>query len=514
MKTVLIVDDEFLVRASLRTLIPWESLGLALIGEAKNGKEALRFIQSSRPDLVLTDIVMPEMSGLDLIREVREWENAPEFIILSCHNEFEYVRQGLKMGARDYLLKLSMTESSLTEAIKGVLPHIQGQTSGKEKAPASLRKTQNTQRIIKKLLSGKAVDKKEMDAVFSGQFFFITAIVLCEKAEVLLNPLEEAARDYPFFFSTVTENGESVLIAGFAKTESSNEARSKVRRVLKNAMDMGLMIYGHSSLAGMSGMTRTADGIHQACIQAREAAEQGFYSGWMSINGPSDAAAAGRSPGRPAEEEPCANLLLAIENFETGEIQNRLNEAVLHIKRLHKWRPSAVLKYFSEVFFQLNRMAHSAAINIEELSGKHSVLSQISSAKTLDQLHKEFSSLTELLISRLNAGKTSEIHKKILKAKAYLEKHYSEEISLSTIGNLVHMNSDYFAHLFHINAGCTLIDYLTDLRIEKAKTLMQVSSLKIGEIAASVGYPNYSYFSRLFKKKTGITASDYIKTFR
>lgn len=114
---VLLVEDEVFVRESVREIIAWEELGFKVAGEAGNGAEALEMIRSNPPDLVLTDIVMPEMDGVELLRRTREEGYASKFVMLTCMSEFEYVRQAMEYGASNYILKLSMSVNTLRETL-------------------------------------------------------------------------------------------------------------------------------------------------------------------------------------------------------------------------------------------------------------------------------------------------------------------------------------------------------------------------------------------------------------
>ncbi len=117
MWTVLLVEDEVFVRESIRELIEWEKLGFSVIGEASNGEEALRIMKENEPDLVISDILMPIMDGIELLKTAKENGFEGLFLMLSCLNEFEYVRQAMEYGASNYILKLSMSVQSLREAL-------------------------------------------------------------------------------------------------------------------------------------------------------------------------------------------------------------------------------------------------------------------------------------------------------------------------------------------------------------------------------------------------------------
>ena len=108
MYKVLIVDDEILARAGIKALIDWEKYGFSVIGEASNGQIAFEKIKEMKPDIVITDIKMPVMNGIDLIRATKKISQEISFIVLSAYNDFEYVKEAMKEGAKDYILKIQM----------------------------------------------------------------------------------------------------------------------------------------------------------------------------------------------------------------------------------------------------------------------------------------------------------------------------------------------------------------------------------------------------------------------
>ncbi|WP_020618298.1 response regulator [Paenibacillus daejeonensis] len=127
---VLLVEDEVFVRESVREIIDWESMGFTVIGEAGNGAEALRLIRREPPDLVLADIIMPEMDGIELLRQTREAGIRAKFVMLTCMSEFEYIRQAMEYGASNYILKLSMNVKDLRETLGKIGAELEKESDG------------------------------------------------------------------------------------------------------------------------------------------------------------------------------------------------------------------------------------------------------------------------------------------------------------------------------------------------------------------------------------------------
>lgn len=189
MWTVLLVEDEVFVRESVRRIVDWESMGFTVIGEAGNGEEALEIIREQGPDLVISDILMPKMNGVELLRQVREEGSESLFIMLSCMSDFEYVRQAMEYGASNYILKLSMKVQSLMDALMKVdaelrkreMKQVQGERTPQETTQELLEKTGHAevdklisylkehygQEISLKLLAGQvSMDEKYVSTLF------------------------------------------------------------------------------------------------------------------------------------------------------------------------------------------------------------------------------------------------------------------------------------------------------------------------------------------------------------
>lgn len=121
---VVIIDDELLARVGVKSVLEWESAGYQILGEASNGAEGLKLILDKKPDIVITDIKMPVMDGLEMIKKSKEDKLNPKFIVLSSYDEFHLVKEAMKLGAVDYLIKLELDEQSLRETLEPVKQQI------------------------------------------------------------------------------------------------------------------------------------------------------------------------------------------------------------------------------------------------------------------------------------------------------------------------------------------------------------------------------------------------------
>ena len=138
-RKILIVEDEVLVRCGLRSMVNWEKLGLDVIGDASNGKEALEIYEKEKPDIVMTDIKMPVMDGLELIEKIREQDQSTRIVLLTCYEEFSYLMRAMKLGVSDYILKLKMKPDEIEKAMEKVCKELE------QKNPDSKNETKAVQ---------------------------------------------------------------------------------------------------------------------------------------------------------------------------------------------------------------------------------------------------------------------------------------------------------------------------------------------------------------------------------
>lgn len=494
MWNVLLVEDEVFVRRSLKQLIRWEDMGFTISNEAGDGQEALEMMRADPPDLVVSDIIMPGMDGLELMKQARAEGLDASFVMLTCMNEFEYARQALEYGASAYLLKLSMNVQSLEETltkVKRELAHnlnVRSQTMAQpfhrlyqetwqsiHKAGGTvcspklqqtlledvglLRKDGRTESIwIGAFLHGSTPftldDFQQLGIVTQGNRSIVHTFAHSGQTTVFVwNP--EAFRPWP------EEKGTFPWIAACSSVEAGVEMPSAWNRVL-----------------------RTLD---RAWYEGRPGLDQ----------------AAAASP-VPSSSEPLAwrTERELIHSFEL----RKLDEFKLRLKTgwEEAWErslPMAVVKEMAlRVDRLLSRIAGCSATAEEEL------LHCMSHAELGERL---LASAERYANRNIAAAQPLTGHREIDKAMAYVHQHYASDISLRAVAALVAMDEGYFSGLFKKKTGVTLIHYIQQVRINHAKGLLEQTKLPVIEIGERVGFPNANYFIKIFKRWTGQTPSEY-----
>ena len=381
MYNILIVDDEPIVKIALRSILPWEEYGFFICGTAGNGLEALSLIEKQHPDVIITDLKMPGMDGLELIRTLKEKNYPGEILVLSNYEDFDSVRSALLLGAADYLLKIKIQADTLL---------------------ACLNKT--TEKLQK-----KAGEK---------------------------SPVPE---------ETISENRNRLLLSFFQ---------------------------GDSSLASF--------------IQENRETKLGFM------------------------EKSCAICYVTFEKFLSNDAfsisANLLRDMILDAVQGALQPYILVLNDYSALVVFSQRELTVSQIKVEQLVKKLYNRFTMYQSFAPDMPYQENLKNYEEARKIYQSFHQNEGHYKndVAKTIAYIEENYMHRLTLASISANVNLSSSYLCRVFKSEVGISITNYLNNLRIRKAATLIKEQALSLKEISAMVGIDDQLYFSRLFKKCMGI----------
>lgn len=538
---VLVVDDELVVRIGIKSIVDWNSHGFQIIGEAANGEEALQKISLLNPHILLTDIKMPKMDGIDLIKAVRERYHHIKIIVLSCHNDFEFVRQAMKLGASDYILKLSMEPEQILEVMKGLKNQLD-KSSDKENEAYLLKKNIDSnmdvikQKFFKKIIDGNYPDMEDvyreansLNIRFKEGNYLILITKICSymnkngetrlEPELLkqsvLNIMGEVIGSGNFFGDVYAEDSGSfvtVLITGkdICNTGPIKEELFKMVNHMHELIETYLNIHVFSGINDSFAMNLKE--MNYAWHKALAACEDRFYHSKSAIIFSSE-----------------INYYNKIRNYYGLILQNEL-PAALKIGEMerakvllenifnrliseHDVSPQEVKLLSRQILNTIMQIV--VTLNLSDENGdKIDFYSRSMELDSIDNIFKLREWFEDCLDEyqygyyRLQKGIYTE---KIEKLKQYVRENYNSGIPLEFAAGFLNVGKNYFCSIFKKEEGRTFYDYLIDMRLEKAKELLRNTNLKIYEIAESVGYTNFNYFTTLFKKVIGVSPNEYRK---
>ncbi len=543
MLKIFLAEDEVVVRETIKRMIPWEELGFELVGEAADGEMALPLLLRQQPDLLITDIKMPFMDGLTLARLAKKEIPGLKVVILSGYDDFNYAKQAIGIGVEDYLLK-PITKNALIERLSEIRSRYEHEKTQKEYYEKFQREMQayekNSSRDFFEALVGGSMDMMEVykraeklgldivaeaynvliftmncDEDFSGQRDEYSSWE-AESLELLEN-FFAGHSSAMLFRSNIFSYG--VLLNGQRETieENTRACVDEIRKILsrQDGRREWFLAVGQS-VERLSQIQKSYHTASRAFSQRYLYDENILYYDEMETM---------EHPGGQAETEDNAYL-------QKVDV-NALNPAILQ-KFLSNGLQEETENFVKDYFYAIGQEPMESLVfrNYVILNVRFSVISfikglgcdtnEMESADTEEVLAESGKNMESAIayakkmisqaieIRDQNSGNKN---RSILKtAVDFIDSHYmDEEISLNTVANVANVSSNHFSALFSQNMGQTFIEYLTSLRMNKAKELLRCTGMRSSEIAGEIGYKDAHYFSYLFKKTQGMTPSDYRK---
>lgn len=536
MYTVLLVDDEALIREAISANMKWNELGYNLIGTCKNGKEAIEFLKDKSVDLLITDICMPFVDGLELSKHI--FENYPEtrVIILSGYNEFEYAKMAVKYRVVEYVLK-PVTVAELKDILMNVKETLYKDKIKKE----SLKKltgaytknlpvlrtrylNQIVKGINKEQLEDEIQDKlNELNISIKGNYYKI-AIVVVENSDEFLKLTPQAKNDLPAFiiFNILDEmagmdknvivfqdiNNDTVILLG---DETDAGQIERLSQIYENCKAMVEKFFGLGITFGIGNKVMTLSKINKSYESALSALEYRFLYGVDKILDIRDYGGMDLVKNIDISDD-IKKLALSVKINNDQEISAILSGIM---KSLRKFNMSSSRIYINmqNIIIAISNLLESADLTEEGFAEKQEELLQLLySKKTLDDVEINVLKYCLYIGNSLSEQRDSFGKKQAIIAKEYIEENYSNtELTLQTICYDLSISMSYFSAIFKRYTGETFIEALTKKRMERSMELLKNTSMKVYEIAEKVGFGDPHYFAITFKKYTGMTPKEYAK---
>ena len=518
MLKILIADDEALIRAGIRALLDWEKYGFEIIGEASGGEEAWQAILSLHPDILLTDIRMPKLDGIELLKRIRSHNLPVCSIILSCFDDFDLVRKAMKLGARDYIRKLSVTP----EAFLTILNEIQPQILTTRECPASvIVKTED----LKYLLVKKLIDKSYSDSSQISNIIQNLGLSICldryelilfricrrnkceenhsessqQSAEILFHLCNQTCRLFPNCELSSFDNGRFLIIN--SGNTSSASICSRLEEVLKNYANAYFFFGISNPVCGYSHFS-------EAASQAMNALETAFFYQKNRLSFCDLTPLVSTDLYTPQEEQMLFDALIAWNAMETCRQMNQ----ILYRLKEHCYIPADCGNFCVEIWSIFIHAAKDLEFSFHDvLHEQQPVADFIRQQPNLEALLSAMQTLAETFLSGISEAHQSRYRSEISMVKDYIHNHYAENIDLNSAAKMVNISPSHLSVLFKKETGQNFSSYLIDFRMQIAKRLLANSDICIYEIAERTGYSGASYFGKAFKKQFGISPEEFRK---
>lgn len=534
MYRILLVDDESQIRIGLKKKISWEDAGFTLCGEAANGKEALQAIEELQPDLVITDIRMPVMNGIDLLNACKEKHKNIKLIVISGYDEFEYVKEAMKCGAQDYLLK-PVIRKEMQELLQSIYSELEQRKEDKERERQLRNDLDDSLQQLREHFWLRLVrsDNDEsrpqiyqeasrlgLEGLINGQARLLFATV---KIRDTRHSEELKSPDALLLLAFFLLSRELIEMRG---TEGQghvfrNPANNSLLHLVLHIDDFGLeeaerwLKTDYQNQINSLLKIRSVIGIGEPVKGVGEL-RKGFLSSqlkWLQS--------------MPAHNH--KNLDSHDDrNEETFEFSNQMERQLA--SSLEEGNTEAFNKHLISIFHgetpmnlqQLSMLCLRMLLFMEQFSQRrgirlekvqHMLWGLPESIWRLDKPEHAMNYIILLgqeIMDKLQKAAPSSGNEIIEEIQLYLHDHYaSEDVSLSKLANRFHLHYTYLSELFKKQTGQNYSDFLKNLRIEKAKELLGDPLLQVSDITELVGFVNPNYFSQVFKKTVGVSPNEY-----
>jgi two-component system, response regulator YesN len=530
MYKVMLVDDDYPVLELLSEAIPWPGLGLELMGTYENGEVALEAAQAVMPDIVVTDIGMPRLNGLELIRALKELNPAVRVVILSCHSEFHYAQQAMKLNVQDYLVKDTLDPQDL-ETLLGQLKISLDEESSRFIKNDQLRqlvdrnREQHKESFIRGMVHTPLLNelawKEEaesfglgtaggflpvicyIDGQRSARQRFVTDDVLRFAVNNLLEEMlaDEKTGNINFTYDAL----RSFIIApvsGGIKTNPYDVAEvllKRIQSVVNSTIKIRL-----SFIVGS--LCKTPAELKQELNGLLASSGQRFYMYSNSLERKNKQVFSSNDLFASYDEAVNAFREILIEG-KTERVEPVVRHWLQFIRE-ERFRPDMVKDWAMKLMLDLKLKLQSMQMFRNHFS--------------VDILHRELleiDTLEEMEVwiihffesSLVVAEEVKELSKRteVLDAIHYVTLHLNRRITLDEVAEHLFMNPSYFSRLFRKETGVTFIEYVNRMKVERAKELLDQTSLPVAKIGEALGYDNHSYFIKMFRSQAGVTPQEY-----
>lgn len=505
---VLIVEDEIRIREGVRKLLLKMRPGCEVVGEAEDGEEGLRLLKALKPDIVITDIRMSKMDGLQMMNEAFKEGIGARAIVLSAYSEFEYARQAMKLGVTEYLLK-PISVNDFSQALENVELQVE---KGRQEKPAKIG---TLEQILRDFVNGRIDMDEEVSSYLERRYkmtreqeFILVCVYLGSNYRANRNEAVKTLRHAFSFYSELSycildyEYRKLLVVVVYHFQDSHDLERFMQQQILNRRTKGG--VFGWMKVEGVRELKMGVDSLYP-------------YMDWnisfdeeILISYPKITHVQTVPCIYPIEMETRMKVLICTDDWEKAKELTKKFHTCFQDGKIYA--PREIKECYVRFLWAMIGIAKELGYINQEKLEQQKLLERIMEAKQREELIE----VTDYLLENIKPEKPEEeiIHLSVKRVKSMIHEFYQSGITLEEIAAKLNVTPEYLGTQFHKEMGVTFSSYMKNFRINKAKELLCSTSLKLYEIAGKVGYSDSKYFSKVFRETTGQLPAEYRKTLK
>lgn len=538
MLKIMIVDDEFYFREAIKISLPWNELGFEICGEAKNGRDALEKVAAIKPEIIIVDINMPIMDGLEFVQHLRETNNDIKIIILTGHSEFNYARQAVKLGVFNYLLK-PVDEEELKKTLLDLRNIINKENRIKMEMDRLMQQVRASMPLLKdkflnELLRGN-LSKKDSGTIKRMEYLKINsvsdyylAVTIEVDTDEDFNWDDEDKQLWKFAVSNITDeilsegfvfdrcydNDDRIcIIIGANDDEDRNTFLSGLEYKLEWLRSIVAKYMDFSVTIGVGEIRDDLFDIAESYKESIVALKNKVTLGKNKVILYSSVAEPGIKVINLFTVEQRSQLLMSMRIANEKEVDMCITQ-IFERMRCENIHYEMLFVACIELISVCFEFIIEVGASLEDIfpDKQLGIIEKLQLKKSINDMEEWIKEIYRHTLETIKKNKSSKASKTIEEVKNYIGENYQNyELNIDEIARNLFINYAHLCFIFKRDTGVTINEYLTEFRIRKAKDLFDSGNTLIHDVASKVGYADANYFGKCFKKFYGIPPSKYLE---
>lgn len=524
MYKLMVVDDEPLVQVGIKSMIDWSKLDIEICATAYNGKQALDMLTKVMPDIVITDIKMPIMDGLEFIAQCKQmYETPPVFIVLTAYEEFSLVQQALREGAIDYVVKIELNEKVLENCVKKAIEQVKKNNLSRP-SEHYIDKDLFADKFLVRLLNMTYISNEqilqqinELSISLLGKNYCVAVYKIdfsnntkgndqIQLYNYIIHMVEEIV-SRQFSVITVPIDKYSFALIITIHLDSEEDAAKNVHTSVHMANEMTTKYFNVKVYSGLGNVYNELVKIPYSYQEALQAVKFVKNNQYIAIY-------------KEIEKDLYKNtfnlslfretLTKSLDEFDVDGVESVLNE-IISLLSNYTTRYLQAFDACSSILYLILTMLDSGeeildSIFSDEVEGYKCLYLK----NTIPSLVSWLTKLKDGLVTELNKKKSHHTHYVVANVEKYIQKNYRKKLSLQEVASKFNITPNYLSSIFKKYTGMGFSDYVAHTKIKNAQNLLKEGNMKIYEVSDYLGFENSYYFSKVFKKISGCSPKEYL----